>query len=165
MLAEGQIDGKSARLPSQPISASTIAEFRGIRRVSQEGSMIRRLASLPRLRSGTVRQLHRYYQGAMTSCRPSRRTSLSSFGGTIRSARVSPPLWPSAAAGRISWSCSPGTSGREMVDGNDRISYVPGEPLLCSCPALRPRQDQWHQANCDALARPPQRPRQRLLHV
>jgi len=44
--------------------------------------MIRRLASLPWLRLGTVRQLRRYYQGAMTSCRPSRRTSLPSFGGT-----------------------------------------------------------------------------------
>jgi hypothetical protein len=44
--------------------------------------MIRRLASLPWLRPGTVRQLRRYYQGAMTSCRPSRRTSLPSFGGT-----------------------------------------------------------------------------------
>jgi len=44
--------------------------------------MIRRLASLPWLRPGTVRQLRRYYQGAMTSCHPSRRTSLPSFGGT-----------------------------------------------------------------------------------
>ena len=60
----------------------TRVECRCIRRVSQEGSMIRRLASLPGLRSGTVRPLHRYYRGAMTSCRPSRRTSLPSLGGT-----------------------------------------------------------------------------------
>ena len=44
--------------------------------------MIRRLASLHWLRLGTVRQLRRYYQDAMTSCRPSRRTSLPSLGGT-----------------------------------------------------------------------------------
>ena len=64
----------------------------------------------------------------------------------------------------VFWSWSPGISGRAIVDGNDRISYVPGEPRLCSCPALRPRQDRRHQACCDAPARPPQRPRQRLLH-
>jgi hypothetical protein len=44
--------------------------------------MIRRLASLHWLRPGTVRQLRRYYQDAMTSSRPSRRTSLPSLGGT-----------------------------------------------------------------------------------
>ncbi len=44
--------------------------------------MIRRLASLHWLQPGAVRQLHQYYQDAMTSCRPSRRTSLPSFGGT-----------------------------------------------------------------------------------
>jgi hypothetical protein len=44
--------------------------------------MIRRLASLHWLQQGAVRQLRRYYQDAMTSCRPSRRTSLPSFGGT-----------------------------------------------------------------------------------
>src|SRR5205814_1500986 len=34
------------------------------------------------LRPGAVRQLHRYYQDAMTSCRLSRRASLPSLGGT-----------------------------------------------------------------------------------
>ena len=48
----------------------------------RSGSMIRRLASLHWLRPGAVRQLHRYYQDAMTSCRPSRRTSFPSLGGT-----------------------------------------------------------------------------------
>src|SRR6516165_12551727 len=33
---------------------------------------------------GRVPLLQRYYQGAMTSCRPSRRTSSPSFGGTSR---------------------------------------------------------------------------------
>jgi len=31
---------------------------------------------------------------------------------------------------RVSWSCSPGDSGRETVGGDDRISYVPGEPVV-----------------------------------
>ncbi len=44
--------------------------------------MNRRLASLHWLQRGAVRQLHRYYQDAMTSCRPSRRTSFPSLGGT-----------------------------------------------------------------------------------
>ena len=59
--------------------------------------MIRRLASLPWLRPRTVRQLRRYYQGAMTSCRPSRRTSLPSFGGTIFCTLVLLPLVRRAA--------------------------------------------------------------------
>ncbi len=32
--------------------------------------------------TGPVPRLHQYYEGATTSCRPSRRTSLPSFGGT-----------------------------------------------------------------------------------
>jgi hypothetical protein len=44
--------------------------------------MIRRLAFLHWFPSGVVHQLHRYYQDAMTACRPSRRASLPSFGGT-----------------------------------------------------------------------------------
>ena len=44
--------------------------------------MIRRLASLHWLQRGEVRQLQRYYQDAMTSCCPSRRTSFPSLGDT-----------------------------------------------------------------------------------
>jgi hypothetical protein len=44
--------------------------------------MIRRLASLHWLQPGAVRQLRRYYQDALTSCRPSRRPSLPSISGT-----------------------------------------------------------------------------------
>ncbi len=43
---------------------------------------------------------------------------------------------------RISWSWSPGISGRDLVSGNGGTSCVPGEPRLCSCPALRPRRNQ-----------------------
>ena len=48
------------------------------------GSTIRRLASLHAVRAGPVSTLQRYYQGATTSCRPSRRASLPSLGGTTR---------------------------------------------------------------------------------
>ena len=41
-----------------------------------------RLASLHWLQRGEVRQLRRYYQDAMTSCCPSRRTSFPSLGDT-----------------------------------------------------------------------------------
>src|SRR5262249_49895494 len=109
-----------------------MVEFRCIRRVSQEGSMIRRLASLPWLRPGAVRQLHRYYQGAMTSCRPSRRASLPSLGGTSRV-----HSFCSLPGGRVR------RRGLELVTrwlrpgcrgGDDRISQVPGEPRLSVCP-------------------------------
>ena len=58
--------------------------------------MIRRLASLPWLRPGTVRQLRRYYQDAMTSSRPSRRASLPSLGGTSVALGEFAPRRPSA---------------------------------------------------------------------
>src|SRR5262249_43384953 len=52
---------------------------------------------------GTVRQLHRYYQGAMTSGRPSRRTSLPSLGGTSASTRSLRS--PAAECTVGAWSC------------------------------------------------------------
>ncbi len=48
----------------------------------KNGSVIQCLAFLHRLRQGAVRQLHRSYQGTMTSCRPSHRASLPSLGST-----------------------------------------------------------------------------------
>ena len=92
--------------------------------------MIRRLASLPWLRPGAVRQLRRYYQGAMTSCRPSRRASLPSLGGTsvalvlFAPKRTSAPLRPG-----VGHPVAP--SG--VYRGDDRISQVPGEPQLPVC--------------------------------
>jgi len=97
----------------------------------------------------------------MTSCRPSRRTSFPSLGDTTgtlafrsRHGRVLP---------RRAWGWSPGSPSRDFFHGDDRISYVPGEPLLCSCPALRPRQDRRIRP-CNASARPPICPPRRLLH-
>ena len=96
--------------------------------------MIRRLASLPWLRSGAVRQLQRYYQGAMTSCRPFRRTSFSfvwrylafhSFGSLLggRVCRRGLELFTRYL--------QPGLSR-----GDDRSSQVPGEPRLSVCRVL-----------------------------
>ena len=39
--------------------------------------------SLPRVASGVLPLVHRYYEGAVSSCHLSRRTSLPSFGGTL----------------------------------------------------------------------------------
>ncbi len=58
--------------------------------------MIRRLASLHWLRLGAVRQLHQYYQDAMTSCRSSHRTPLPSCGGTSGSLVMFAPQQTSA---------------------------------------------------------------------
>jgi hypothetical protein len=93
--------------------------------------VIRRLASLPWLRPGAVHQLRWYYQGAMTPCRPSRRTSLPSLGGTPASTRSVRSPADECAAGARSW--SPGISGRECRGGDDRISQVPGEPQVSVC--------------------------------
>ena len=57
--------------------------------------MIRRLASLHWLQRGEVRQLHRYYQDAMTSGCPSRRTSFPSLGDTPVSLVLFAPWWTS----------------------------------------------------------------------
>jgi hypothetical protein len=58
--------------------------------------MIRRLASLHWLLLGAVRQLHRYCQDAMTSCRSFRRASLPSLGGTSACTRFFAPRRTSA---------------------------------------------------------------------
>jgi len=102
----------------------------------KSGSMIRRLASLPWLRLGTVRQIRRYYQGAMTSCRPSCRASLPSLGSTSACTR-SVRSWADECAAQA-WSWSPGGSSRECRRGNDRISQVPGEPRLSVCTCSTP---------------------------
>ena len=72
----------SPTLLSAPVSWTRLSNFDAFVAFLKNGSMIRRLAFLHWLQLGVVRQLHRYYQDAMTSCRPSRRTSFPSFGGT-----------------------------------------------------------------------------------
>jgi hypothetical protein len=122
--------------------------------------MIRRLASLPWLRWGTVRQFRRYYQGAMTSCRSSRRTSLPSLGGTsafTRSFRS-----PADECAAEAWSCYPGISGREFAEettGPRKFLGNPNYPFahVQSTPAgLRPPD------HCGVAAWPPVSEQQRL---
>jgi hypothetical protein len=59
----------------------------------------RRFAFLHSVPPGRVHLLQRYYQSATTSCRPSRRTSLPSFGGTSDSLVVFAPRLTSAPPG------------------------------------------------------------------
>ena len=101
----------------------------------KNGSMIRRLAFLHWLQLGAVRRLPRYYQDAMTSCRPSHRTSFPSFGGTSVALVLFAPR-------RTSTPPRPGVgnpvSPAGIVRGNDRISQVPGEPQLSVCTCSKP---------------------------
>ena len=91
--------------------------------------MIRRLASLHWLQLGAVRLLQRYYQDAMTSCRPSRRTPLPSFGGTSAFTRcVRSPADECAAE---AWSWSPGISGRALAEETTGPRKFLGNP---DCP-------------------------------
>jgi hypothetical protein len=126
------------------------------------GSMIRRLASLHWLQPGAVRQLRWYYQDAMTSCRPSRRASFPSLGGTSVALAYFAPRRPSAPS-------RPGVghpvSPAGIVRGNDRISQVPGESRLsvCTC-SYRRRQDCLHQT-ITVQQRGPWTPRCKGSHV
>jgi hypothetical protein len=71
----------------------------------------------------------------VTSCRPSRRTSFPSFGGTSVALVLFAPR-------RTSTPPRPGVghpvSPAGMVRGNDRISQVPGEPQLSVCTCSKP---------------------------
>ena len=79
-------------------------------------------------------------RGAPTPCRPSRRTSLPSLGGTALA------LAGSLLSVTERCHCGPGGLIHQspsfwFTRGDDRASQVPGEPHLCACPALRPRRD------------------------
>ena len=118
---------------------NTSLEFPGIRRISQQRVHVHD-ASLPSTGSSRalVPPLLRYYRGTTTSCRPSRRASLPSLGGTTGAL----PLSLARRGGvhpRRAWSWSPGISGREFFRGDDRISQVPGEPRFPFAHVLRPR--------------------------
>ena len=98
--------------------------------------MIRRLASLHWLQLGAVRQLRRYYQDAMTSCRSSRRAPLPSLGGTSVSLVAFAPRRTSAPP-------RPGVGNPVSPAGNaaeeaSRSSQVPGEPQVSVCTCSNP---------------------------
>src|SRR5947209_17533827 len=69
----------------------TVLEFRGIRRLSSQRFHDPTPRFPPRGPGGPVPALRRYYQGATTSCRPSRRTSFPSLGDTTRCVFVFAP--------------------------------------------------------------------------
>ncbi len=95
--------------------------------------------------AGPVPRLHQYYEGATTSCRPSRRTSFPSLGGTSVPLVVFAPRRTSAPP-------RPGVGHPVLrpgyCRGDDWISQVPGEPQLsvCTC-SYRLRQDCLHQTS------------------
>jgi hypothetical protein len=146
----------------------TLSGFRCIRRVSFRGPHDPTPRFPPRGPPVCVGvpALRRYYQGAATPCRPSRR-AWSSFAWRYRRCVRAASLPPAA---RTRGPAGPGSLGfgqpvpRSVFDGDGWISQVPGEPPLHLRRALRPRQDQGRLTDCDAPARPPRRERRGLLH-
>jgi len=94
------------------------------------GSVTRRLASLHWLQQGTVRQLLRYYQDALTSCRPSHRASLPPLGSTsgplvaFAPRRTSAPPRPG-----VGHPVSPAGNGAEETTGSPKFLENPDCPF------------------------------------
>ena len=61
---------------------NTTQEFNASRCFPPTAWLLGASLPIPRVLAGRVPRIPRYYQGTATSCRPSRRTSLPSFGGT-----------------------------------------------------------------------------------
>lgn len=91
-----------------------VSEPRCVRHVSLDQICRPTLRFPPQGPPGRVPLLQWYYQSATTSCRPSRRTSLPSFGGTSASTRCVRSSADERAA--EAWSWRPGVSGREVVE-------------------------------------------------
>jgi hypothetical protein len=96
-----QHDRRVAVLGVDPEIVTRRASFRPA--TSRCGEASEKSSQMTMIRSGTVRQLRRYYRGAMTSCRPSHRTSLPSFGGTSAFTRSFRSLADECAAWAWSW--------------------------------------------------------------
>ena len=94
-----------------------------------DDSVIRPSASLHWLPRATVRQLHRYYQSAPTSHRPSRPASFRSPGGTTDccSSRGSGELLLAGSSSELRRCLNPLPSTHSR--GNNGISQVPRQPL------------------------------------
>ena len=98
--------------------------------------MNRRLAFLHWLQPGAVRQLHRYYQDAMTPCAipPHFVSFVWRYLGCTRCFRS---LADECAA--RAWSWLPGISSRDFAEEQTGFSQVPGEPLsVCTCSTPTP---------------------------
>jgi hypothetical protein len=114
------------------------------------GLMIRRPASLHAVpRCVRVPALQRYYQGAATSHRPSRRASFPSLGGAVAAFAFFAPagLANARPAGLGSLGFGQPSCAEVICDGDDGISQVPGEPPLHLRRDLRPRQDRRRLTN------------------
>src|SRR5215210_5772800 len=94
-----------------------------------DDSVIRHSASLHWLPRATVRQLHRYYQSAPTSHRPSRPAPFRSPGGTTDccSSRGGGELLFAGSSSELRWCLNPLPSSRTR--GDCGISQVPRQPL------------------------------------
>ena len=75
---------------------------------------------------GRVPLLQRYYQSATTSCRPSRRASLPSLGGTSVCTRCF--LSPTDECAAEAWSWSPGISRRDSAEETTGSPKFLGNP-------------------------------------
>ena len=98
-----------------------------------------------------VPRLQRYYQSAMTSCRPFRRTSFPSLGGTSRSlVRFAPRRTSVPPRPGVGHPVTPAGNPR----GNDRTSQVPGEPRLsvCTCSVDAGRTACTRPLRCSSVA-------------
>jgi hypothetical protein len=97
--------------------------------------MNRRLAYLRWLQPGAVRQLHRYYQDAMTPCRhPAAlrflRLAVPQLHSLVRSLTESAPPRPGVG--------NPVSPSREFAEERTGFSQVPGEPRLSVCTCSHP---------------------------
>ena len=105
------------------------------------GVVTRRPASLPRVLGGASSPASTVLSGRYDFLPPVSPRFVS-FARTIPLKRSHfAHARPSAAAGESPGVGNPVSPAGRLVSGNGGISYVPGEPRLCSCPALRPRQD------------------------
>jgi hypothetical protein len=105
----------------------------------KNSSLTRRLASLSWLRWGAVRQVPQYYQGAMISCRSSRRASLPSLGGTSARTRYFRSLADECAV--RAWSWSPGSSSRDLLRKRQDLPSSWGTSMIRLHMFSRRRQD------------------------
>ena len=142
---EAPADGCSPRCGSRFASSAirccrvdTISGFLSIRRVSLQ--QFRHLT--PRFPSqgpfGSVPLLQRYYQDAPTPCRPSRRTSFPSLGGTTPDTCLRSTGSDVRPRGLGAF-----TSGASRTGSGWRRQGLPRSrgTRLCLCRVLRPRQD------------------------
>src|SRR5712691_5134622 len=100
------------------------------------GPVTRHPPSLHRVASGRLPRPHRYYRYAPTPCRPSRRTSFPSLGGTTFALGLCSHVKQRLAAGQERLFLrrpTPETLGRD-----DRISWVPGRPPCPHAPLSDP---------------------------